>query len=297
MSLGRSISHYVRNRLYRWPAARAVALRSLYHTEIALLHGNNLSHSPARSIIHFSLNKAATQYVRNILIICARENGVRPVQLNQYAWMADIPFIDEMKEHVFARYKRGFVSTGYCYTVFGRMVKNIPNFDAFLKLLMVRDPRDIIPSYYYSRTVSHPIPGDPTKAARFLSDRQRVRGQSVDQFALDYSLQLAMILEEYLRYLEGRPLVYITRYEDMISDFSTWLDNILAFCSFQISDRTRKRLVKASAQPIPVSQSLQQKRRQVLPGDHKRKLQPETISILNERFLPFLKHFGYECEP
>jgi hypothetical protein len=284
---------YVRNRLYRWPVVRSLAVAYLYPVERRLVRSAHTPRSDHPSIIHFSINKAATQYVRNILTICAEENALIPVQFNQYASWMTIPYLDRMSPDEFERYKCIFKPRGYSYSVFSRMIKGIPDLDSYRKILFVRDPRDVVTSYYYSMAYSHPLPGDPKKAMQFQHSRQSVLHRSIDEFAIDFSAELMAILEDYMKMLVGRPNLHVTRYEDMIADFEHWLDKLLSFCSLAISEATRARLIASSAASVPSAHRPERKRRQVTPGDHRRKLKAETIVALNDRFGPALDCFGY----
>ncbi|HRK95740.1 MAG TPA: sulfotransferase domain-containing protein, partial [Rhodospirillales bacterium] len=284
---------YLRNRLHKWPFVRSLAVAYLYPVERQLLHGTHTPKSDHTSIIHFSLNKAATQYVRNILVACAAENAVAPVQFNQFAWMTDIEFLDKMGPELFDEYKHVFRPKGYCYTVFANYVKNIPQVESYLKVLMVRDPRDILTSHYFSQAYSHPLPGDPEKAAAFQRARELVLQKTVDEFVLGFSENVGDSMDAYLSHLVDQPNLLVTRYEDMVADFPRWLDELLAFSALKISEQTRANLIGSAVGPVPTGQRPDQKRRQVVPGDHRRKLKAETIAALNERFAAAIERFGY----
>ncbi len=284
---------YVRNRLHKWPFVRSLAVAYLYPVERQLVHGTHKPKTDHPSIIHFSLNKAATQYVRNILVTCAAKNALTPVQFNQFAWMTDIEFLDKMGPEQFDKYKHVFRPKGYCYTVFANYVKGIPEVESYLKILMIRDPRDILTSHYFSQAYSHPLPGDPEKAAEFQRSRELVLQKTIDEFVMGYSERVAECTSNYLRFLVDQPNLLVTRYEDMVADFPRWLDELLAFCSLTVSEQTRASLIGSATGPIPAAHRPDQKRRQVAPGDHRRKLKAETIAALNERFAAAIERFGY----
>lgn len=285
---------YVRNRLHKWPLLRSLGVAYLYPVERQLVRGTHTPKTDHTSIIHFSLNKAATQYVRNILVTCAGENSLTPVQFNQFAWMTNIEFLDNMGPEQLDKYKHVFKPKGYCYTVFANYVDGIPEIESYLKILMIRDPRDILTSHYFSQAYSHPLPGDPEKAADFQRKRELVLQKTIDEFVMTYSDRVAECVGNYLQFLVGQPNLLVTRYEDMIADFPRWLDELLSFCSLSISDKTRASLIdSAAAGALPAAHRPDQKRRQVAPGDHRRKLKAETIAALNERFAAAIECFGY----
>jgi len=285
---------YARNNLHRWPLVRSIAVACLYPVERQLVRGRHTPKSDHPSIIHFSVNKAATQYIRNLLIACTVENGLTPVQFSQYSWMTNMNFLDRMTDEEFQDYKHVFRPRGYCYTSFARFVRNIPNSEQYRKILVTRDPRDIVTSHYFSLAFSHPLPADPKRAKEFLQQREEVRKKSIDEFVIYFSDRVIEAFNSYMDHLIGQENLHVTRYEDMVADFSSWLDALLAFCDLKISDKTRAQLIASSAGSVPAGQRPDQKRRQVVPGDHLRKLKPETIAALNERFAPILDAFGYE---
>lgn len=284
---------HIRDSLHRLPIARSLAVAYLYPVERQLLRGGHKPKSDHPSIIHYSVNKAATQYIRNILIRCAKENALTPVQFNQYAWMTDIEYLDRMSAAEFESFKGVLRPRGYCYTVFARNIRFLSDSELYKKLLVVRDPRDILTSHYFSQAYSHPLPADPEKAQAFLNNRETVRQKTIDEFVMGFSDGVAEVFDGYMDHLVGQDNLHISRYEDMIADFSRWLDELLAFCDLKISDKTRADLIASSAGSVPAGQQPDRKRRQVVPGDHKRKLKPETIDALNARFAPILDCFGY----
>ena len=90
----------------------------------------------------------------------------------------------------------------------------------------------------------------------------------------------------------GQPNSLLVKYEDMIRDFPAWLNQILAFWGAQ----AKKSVVAAVIREADFAVSHEDPhahKRQVQPGDHQRKLQPETIRALNETFAEVLDALGY----
>src|ERR1700690_2592336 len=61
-------------------------LRRRYPVEWALIHGQHHNTNQHPSILHFSVNKAATVYVHQILAQVGTENGLTPAHLHGYAF-------------------------------------------------------------------------------------------------------------------------------------------------------------------------------------------------------------------
>lgn len=63
----------------------------------------------------------------------------------------------------------------------------MPGIENFKILLVLRDPRDILVSSYYSVAYSHPFPDDKERTKEFLTERYRVRDMTVDQYVIEQS--------------------------------------------------------------------------------------------------------------
>jgi hypothetical protein len=84
-----------------------------FKTELALLKGTRVNSSRHPSIIHFSYNKAATQYVKSILNRCAVENGMVPVGVHDLASHSKVPYLDQLSHDEMKPYQHIFKVQGY----------------------------------------------------------------------------------------------------------------------------------------------------------------------------------------
>lgn len=179
--------------------------------------------------------------------------------------------------------------------------------DDYRIVLHLRDPRDALTSWYYSAAFSH-----PRKEGGFNpsdAERERWAAEGIDRFVLE---NRHMVVERYwtlLQNLHGRPNVIFTRYEDLISDFDSWLGSFLAvfdhvpraqetvglFRRRTRIDRIRDELVRAHGEAFqpPDREDQFSHKRQVTPGDFRRKLQPSTIEILNQDLAQILDRLEY----
>jgi len=279
--------------LHKSPFLHSSYVKLRFPVEIQLLHGDRKATSTHPSIIHFSLNRAASQFTKKLLCRCAKDNGLTPVHLNEYARANDLQFLDRMSEDEFASCRHVFKPQGYCYSAFGGFVRGIPDLEQYLIVLMVRDPRDVLTSLYYSTVFSHSIPADPNKAARFMAYRDQVSRMTVDEYVLSQTENYGRRYRRYMDELANKPNVHITKYETMIADFPRWLDELLSFCSLTISADERKKLIDEADKSRNTNEDRTKHRRQVIPGDHCRKLKPDTIDGLNAAFQDVLARYGY----
>lgn len=270
-----------------------VYVKVRFATEIQLIKGTHRNSCTHPSIIHFSMNRAASQFVKRLLCRCAKANGMTPVHLNEFARATELPFFDHMPAEQFQAYRQAFKPVGYCYSAFGGFVRGIEDLDRYLVVLVLRDPRDMLTSRYYSTAFSHSLPTNPSKAAEFVEFRNQVRSMTVDEFVLKEKDHYCQRYRVYIEELENRKNVHVTKYEDMIGDFETWFDGLLSFCALKIGDDERKRLIDETTKSQKPSENQKKHKRQVIPGDHRRKLKPETISALNADLGDILSRYGY----
>ncbi len=270
-------------------------LEKRFQVELDLIHNRPHDVTPKPSILHFSLNKAATQYTSNILKRCGTAEGMLPVGLPGYAFHFDFPYLDHLSAEEMRQYQYVFRSEGYVYSVFGGMIEGIPDLDRYRVVLMVRDPRDVLVSNYYSVAHSHPEPGrDSGKHDEFMQLREAARSMSIDGFVLAECDGVRAVLERYKALLLDRhPGILLTRYEEMVADFEQWLDGLLQYCGFSINSALRQSLIEEHRRSRPAAEDVTRHIRRGVPGDYMAKLESSTIHELNTRLAPVLEAFGY----
>jgi hypothetical protein len=149
--------------LSRIPLLQEYLMKRQFSTELQLIKGTHYSKSDHQSILHFSVNKSATQYVKAIINSCSTASGLANVGIHAYAFKSNFPYLDKLSTEKMQQYQHIFKPKGYTYSVFGGMIDGIKHLDQYLILLMVRDPRDVLVSGYYSEVYSHPSPKHGTE--------------------------------------------------------------------------------------------------------------------------------------
>lgn len=92
----------------------------------------------------------------------------------------------------------------------------------------------------------------------------------------------------------GKPNVLFLKYEDLICNFETWLERVIHFLDFNLSEEMRLRMIKEAQDNMKLrEENIYKHRRHVLPGDYKEKLKKETIEGLNKKYGPVMSRFGY----
>jgi hypothetical protein len=286
----------------RWLYSQAIRVPLVYpwitnnrfRLERRLIAGTHRNTNTHKSIIHFSVNKAATQYTKGILRRCAKEKGLTHARINEYARHSDFQYLDHLSAAEMVQYRHVFKPSGYLYSVFGGTIEGIPNLDSYHVILMIRDPRDVLTSRYFSHAYSHLPPGR-SKIEPFHTGVAFAQQAGIDRYVLEWSEQVYQIYQRYLDLLVNRQSnLYITKYEHMMSDFPAWLDGVLNYCELDISATLRQELLEEAFKTRPKKENVSKHARQATPGDYKRKLQPETIEHLNNQFSDILTAFGYK---
>lgn len=289
----KKIKRAARSTLHQTPWLLNLYLRRKFPVELKLIAGKHHPASSHPSLIHFSFNKAATQHTKNVLRRIARENNITPVHINEYAFYTRFPYMTAVSQAEMMQYEHIFKPEGYMYSAFGGMVRGIPGLERYRILLMVRDPRDILVSWYYSLAFSHSTPPRTSnRYADFMEKRQKARQLSIDEQVLTETERVYSIFETYRKLLlEPYPHVYLTSYEKMTADYAAWLRGILAAWELEISPGLFHALIEENQSLKPDQENVHSHIRKGEPGDYKNKLQPGTIDTLNQKFAPIFESF------
>jgi hypothetical protein len=173
-------------------------------------------------------------------------------------------------------------------------------------IVHTRDPRDMLTSAYYSFAYSHKIvPGGFNPPP---GKREQWQEEGIDRYVLRAKHTLSKY-QHLTTELLSKPGVLHVTYEEMVTDYHAWLGKILSACShLPFPQNKLKHLIggppsieKLHAQlynkhkdDFSVDQEdIYANKRQITPGDHRRKLQPETIDRLNEIFSEILETLDY----
>lgn len=169
-------------------------------------------------------------------------------------------------------------------------------------VLMMRDPRDCMVSGYYGFLRLH-------GGGLQTPSRQIFYDMGIDAYVLEHMLpRYARALDDYIALRAKIPALSVLHYEQMVTDFSRWLPAFLEALAMPRHLRLRERLrhPRLGVTPLrvlldrhstsftpPAAEDIDSHKRQMLPGDHIRKLKPETIATINDQMGPQLRAFGY----
>jgi hypothetical protein len=157
---------------------------------------------------------------------------------------------------------------------------------------VVRDPRDMLVSLFFSTKFSHGYEARGT--AQFSALMRRLIEDSdreIDDYCLFYSW---LVNYEFFlhREIARDPNTKVVRYEDFIYDKRRLVADIDAWFGLDVPELVRGDIA-AAHQALPQTERPENHMRQAHPGDFRRKLQADTVAALNAVLADYLQAFGY----
>jgi hypothetical protein len=185
-----------------------------------------------------------------------------------------------------------FEPLGFAYGGFRDLPWPLPDYAADRTILLVRDPRDALTSFYFSLAYSHAPPGatdSPALLEAFEARRDRVRAMTIDDFVLLEAPAHARLIR---RTLGNAPRSRLYRYEEIIFDKQAWAIDMVEYLRLTPPPHLVSTVV-ARNDVVPAEDAPLEHIRHVTPGDHLDKLRPETIAALDARFARLMRKMGY----
>lgn len=228
------------------------------------------------------LNTMATQIAR-----AAR----RPVFALHTALFANGVKLEDCPADAIAMLERpGTVFTGFRTANF---LDTVEQYRTAPKILMVRDPRDIAVSAYFSTAFSHGIPRQGNVRDQMLSHREKVQRMELSDFVLrgsaDTPMRNTLAFIDHLDRFEG---FTVRRYEDVIFGKVQLARDISAVLSATVPD-ARLDEIAAKNDVRPDAERPTEHIRQVTPGNYREHLSPEAQAYLETKFAAIFERFGY----
>lgn len=191
-----------------------------------------------------------------------------------------------------------FKPHGYAYGGFRGIDQgyDIPAFASGRTVFLVRDPRDMVTSQYFSEAYSHVPPGATASdllLKQFEERRAKALAEPVDAYALRRAPDVARVFARTAKKLEGIDHK-LYRYEDIVFAKRDWVVDMLTYLGLPIREPLIDRVVERN-DVVPAAEDASAHIRRVAPGDHKDKLAPGTIARLDEIFAPVYAAYGYEA--
>lgn len=251
------------------------------------------SSNPAReSVLYFSLPKAGNIMLSTLMGDLAAVVGTPLVYIIGEFYQHGIPL-----EKMPASTADIFLPRGYCYGFPGVPGEfTIPILGQVPATMLVRDPRDMAVSMYFSTMLSHPAPGAAKESSGGKADEMPRRAEAlrmdIDTFIRTYcGFYYRDLMSKFIE-VAALPRVRIFRYEDVIYAKRRWADDICAHYGWEIPAEVLDQAV-SKIDVFPDKEKPADHVRQVHPGNYKAKLQPETIRWIEDTCAKEMDFFGY----
>ena len=186
-----------------------------------------------------------------------------------------------------------FRQNGYIFGTFRWLPQrlHIPALKTYKTVLLVRDPRDMLVSAYYSFRESHPIPNVEGIKGRMERRRERLRETSLDDYVRSAADGVKYKYFHTMTLLSSRGLL-LRRYEDIIFDKERFVGDIAEFFEIPASGADIAAVAKKH-DIVPGTEDPKQHIRQVKPRNFESKLAPATVEEISHKLRAILCEFGY----
>lgn len=255
-----------------------------FKDEYLLLHGlKPKTNSKQQSILFYTVHKSASTFIKNTVMELLAHENLTVINFSGYlsknAQEATYNNTDKMGKLLKPK--------GYFYGAF-RSYYSFPEMERYKILLVLRDPRDVLNSYYFSTLYNHPI-----GRKEVLEEREMYADMDIDSFVLHKAPEFKIRYSDFCKHLLHRPNVVLLQYEDMISNFTPWINKLSDFLEIKNNEEVKKNIIAKTSFKVK-KEDKNSFIRSIKANDYKDKLKPETIEKLNEIFRDELTQLGYE---
>jgi sulfotransferase family protein len=182
---------------------------------------------------------------------------------------------------------------GFVFGVFRDCGPALRSLDrAIRKIVLIRDPRDAVVSYYYSVRDSHPIPESGQVSQDLHAARAHLQDNDINRAILGMRFHYLFVNMEEIANLIELPNTAVYRYEEVVFDKAAWIGSLASELSVSAPEAVVQNLLRR-VDIFPEAENPRQHIRKVTPGDYKEKLAPETIRFIEERYGSLLRTLGY----
>jgi 2-O-methyltransferase len=239
------------------------------------------------SIYLFAMHKSGSSLMNAMMSSALSIARVPIIDISTAAFSAGLPEnkILNADQFIFPR--------GYCYGGFRRFPPYLRAFNLIRnkKALLVRDPRDMLVSFYFSVANSHRLPAKGVEREKVMRERAEAGALTIDEYCLTRISFFKSEFASYRHFLSSRE-VRIYRYEDVIFDKFTWLSDMLSYFGVALGPEKIK-AIAARHDIRPDTERPDEHIRQVTPGNFRKHLSGETIERINLEFALEMREYDY----
>jgi hypothetical protein len=262
-----------------------------FRKEIQSLRGTLPDNLNGRSLIHFSMNKSASQFSGKVLRSYADLCKMDFLSYNGFAFNSLVPVMEQVRMDE-EKSRQLFKATGQVHSFYGRPVPDLINRSDLTILFLIRDPRDICVSHLKSLRKTHSEPSKVGSERNSFMNKRKVLNELSDEAAYQEIFEEIRSnpneMLHFFRHFNGTKIV--VKYEDLL-DNPQHLYHIL-------DDHFDKKITKAQMDRIgyvSARKNVQDSshHRSGNHGQYKSVLSTGMVTLMNETWKDFLVEFGY----
>lgn len=286
---------FIASVLYSNQILKNIYINSRYRKEIKYTLKESVApkEDKTKSILFFTTHKCGSMYVGKVIKeLLSTESSLEFIDLVTYriAKGADIlskgtivGAAEDIKDQTLGKeimlQPNGYFFGPFRNPEFAKLA--LGDLDDFKILLMLRDPRNVLTSLFYSIRDTHITPfASIPRREQFISERKELQRIGIDDFVLQYCDLWVKRYQDYCEQILHRSNTLFVKFEDMADSHSEWLDQISEFLELHETQKLQ----------LSINQKA---RRQIAKSDFKKKLSPDTAEYLTKSFQPVLKELNY----
>ena len=237
------------------------------------------------SVLFFSYYRCGSMFLSRALRDLAGVNGFQHLDYDSY-------FAKVNQDESARLFRGGFLEKAFhphgLYFGTLRRAYPIPDQEKYRSVVLLRDPRDCLVSHYYSIRESHTLNNFDN-----LRARKEARALEVDEWVLQHAEEYRRDFLDFHHRLLGKPGVLFLPYEEMVTAFPDFIRKVVEHTGMNRDEAAVDRII-AEADFSVAGESILSHKRSVKPGNHRKKLKPETVKELNEALAEVLELYGYQ---
>lgn len=247
---------------------------------------------PARFVL--GLRKSGSTLLNKIMHFIAKRNDLHTVDLAGTFFQSGMKVTDWQDKDLSEVIRPGNMYLGF--RALPKAMEGLEVFQTSRRIFMFRDPRDALVSQYFSDAYSHSLPSAKTEAGKagtqdFLAKREKALATDINDYVLQHAPNMDRTFMAYAEVLAS-PLTLPLRYEEYIFTKKRLIHNIVDHFGLKINKGAVETLM-GQVDIVPGSEDAKKFVRNVVPGDHRRKLTPETIDKLDRKLQNSLRAYNY----
>ena len=236
------------------------------------------------SVLFYSYYRCGSMFLSRAVRELAGANGLQHLDYCSY-------FVKVAPEQGARLFDQETLATAFhpegCYYGTLRRAYPIPSHEQYRSVLLLRDPRDCLVSHYHSVRDSHTLNNHGN-----LRARREALTTDIDQWVLTHAEEYRRDFLDFHCNLVGKPGVLFLPYEEMVTAFPEFIRKVIEHTGLDRDQSTVDRIVQEADFEVS-SENVLSHKRSVKPGNHRKKLNPETVRRLNEALAEVLEAFHY----